>query len=209
LIAEFKRASPSAGPIRPDASVTDAARAYEQGGAAAMSVLTEEHNFAGSLDDLREAAGACGLPLLRKDFILDPYQLHEAAAAGASAVLLIVAALDARTLAALHDAARELSLDVLVEVHDAEELALAAAIGADLIGINNRDLRDFKVDPERTHALLDAVPDGALVVSESGIATAADLTRLSAAGVAAALIGERLMRAGDPVQALRDLLAGS
>jgi indole-3-glycerol phosphate synthase len=192
--------------------VSELARAYEDGGAAAMSVLTEEHSFGGSLDDLREAASACSLPLLRKDFIVDAYQLHEAAAAGASAVLLIVAALDPRTLAELQLAAHELSLDVLVEVHDAAELELAAASGAALIGVNNRDLRDFSVDPERTYALLDAMPPGALVVSESGIATAAELTRLSGAGVAAALIGERLMRADDPAGALRELraeLAGS
>jgi indole-3-glycerol phosphate synthase len=173
-----------------------------------MSVLTEEHRFGGSLDDLRAAAAACSLPLLRKDFIVDRYQLHEAAAAGASAVLLIVAALEPRTLADLQGAARELSLDVLVEVHDAAELAVAVAAGAVLIGVNNRDLRDFSVDPERTYALLDSMPAGALVVSESGIATAAELARLSAAGIAAALIGERLMRADDPATALRGLRGG-
>lgn len=207
LIAEFKRASPSAGPIRPEADVAAVARAYEAGGAAAISVLTEAHRFRGSLDDLRAAAGACALPLLRKDFVVDIYQLHEARAAGASAILLIVAALEQSLLRELHDAARELSLDVLVEVHDGAELELAAAIGAQLIGVNNRDLRDFSVDPERTFALLDGMPDGAVVVSESGITQIADLRRLRSAGVDAALIGERLMRDGDPAAALREMRA--
>jgi indole-3-glycerol phosphate synthase len=207
IIAEHKRRSPSAGAIRPGSSVAEIARAYEKGGAAAMSVLTEERNFGGSLDDLREAAGACSLPLLRKDFIVDAYQLHEAAAAGASAVLLIVAALDPGALAELHSAAGELSLDVLVEVHDAAELGVAAAIGAELIGVNNRDLRDFSVDPSRTFALLEAMPKGALVVSESGISNAAELVRLIDAGVDGALIGERLMRADDPEDALSELRA--
>jgi indole-3-glycerol phosphate synthase len=205
IIAEHKRRSPSAGDIRPGSNVAEIARAYEAGGAAAMSVLTEEHNFGGSLDDLRAAAAACSLPLLRKDFIFDRYQLHEAAVVGASAVLLIVAALDRDTLAELMHEAGELSLDVLVEVHDGEELDLALAAGAELIGVNNRDLRDFSVEPTRTYALLDSMPPGALVVSESGIATAADLARLDAAGVAGALIGERLMRAEDPAAALREL----
>ena len=206
VIAEFKRRSPSAGPIRPGSSVSEIARAYELGGAAAISVLTEQRNFGGSLADLREAAQACSLPLLRKDFIVDPYQLHEAVAAGASGVLLIVAALDADLLGSLHAAARQLSLDVLVEVHDAGELALARSIGAELVGVNNRDLRDFSVDPERTYALLAAMAPDTIVVSESGIANPRDLARLDAAGVDAALIGERLMRADDPALALRELL---
>jgi indole-3-glycerol phosphate synthase len=208
VIAEHKRRSPSAGPIRPGSSIAEVVRAYEQGGAVALSVLTEGPNFDGALEDLREAARACSLPLLRKDFIVDRYQLHEAAAAGASAVLLIVAALDVATLRSLQSAAAELSLDVLVEVHDAAELEVAAAVGAELIGVNNRDLRDFSVDVERTYALLPAMPDGAVVVSESGIAGAGDLARLSAAGVDGVLIGERLMRSADPAQALRELLAG-
>jgi len=205
LIAEFKRCSPSAGAIRSGAAVAEIARAYERGGAAAISILTDEPYFGGSLADLRDAAGACDLPLLRKDFIIDSYQLHEARAAGASAVLLIVAALAQNELAKLHVAARELSLDVLVEVHDATELARASAIGAELIGVNNRDLRDFSVDPQRTFALLDAMPSGALVVAESGISNAVQLARLDAAGVAGALVGERLMRAPDPAAALREL----
>lgn len=205
VIAEHKRRSPSAGPIRPGSSIAEIARAYEAGGAAAMSVLTEEQHFDGSLEDLREAARACSLPLLRKDFIIDPYQLHEAAAAGASAVLLIVAALDPRLLASLHSAAAELSLDVLVEVHDRDELEIAAGSGATIIGVNNRDLRDFSVDTERTYALLDAMPADVLVISESGIASADDLSRLAAAGVDAVLVGERLMRSSDPATALREL----
>jgi indole-3-glycerol phosphate synthase len=170
-------------------------------------VLTEERHFDGSLKDLREAHAACRLPLLRKDFIVDSYQLAEAAAAGASAVLLIVAALAPAALAALHADAQERGLDVLVEVHDAAELELAAAAGAHIIGVNNRDLRDFSVDVERTFSLLGAMPDGALVVAESGIGSAAQLRRLREHGVHAALIGERLMREADPAGALRALLA--
>jgi indole-3-glycerol phosphate synthase len=171
-----------------------------------MSVLTEERHFDGSLEDLRVAAASCSLPLLRKDFIIDAYQLHEARAAGASAVLLIVAALDPQSLRSLHERASELALDVLVEVHDAVELEQANSIGAELIGINNRDLRDFTVDTQRTYALLDATPPGVLVVSESGISTAADLAELAAAGVDAVLVGERLMRSDDPAAALAALL---
>jgi indole-3-glycerol phosphate synthase len=208
LIAEFKRRSPSAGEIRAGSSPSEIARAYERGGAAAMSVLTDGPYFGGSLADLREAAGACALPLLRKDFILEEYQLHEARAAGASAVLLIVAALDQERLGSLLGAAHELGLDALVEVHDAPELARAAAAGAQLIGVNNRDLRDFSVDAQRTFALLAQMPQGALVVAESGISDARMLARLEAAGVAGALVGERLMRAASPERALRELLTG-
>ena len=160
VIAEFKRRSPSAGTLRERPDVTELVGAYERGGAAAVSILTEGPHFDGSLEDLREARAACALPILRKDFIVDPYQLHEARAAGADAVLLIVAALDQPTLRALHEQARELGLDALVEVHDRAELARANEVGARLIGINNRDLRDFSVDVERTFALLEEVPDG-------------------------------------------------
>ena len=172
-----------------------------------MSVLTEERHFDGSLDDLREAYGACRLPLLRKDFVIDSFQLDEACAAGASAVLLIVAALEPEALAALHAEAGERGLDVLVEVHDRAELEVALALGAEIIGVNNRDLRDFSVDVERTFSLLGAMPAGALVVAESGIGSAAQLRRLREHGVHAALIGERLMREADPAAALRSLLA--
>jgi len=205
IIAEHKRRSPSAGPIRPGSSVSEVVRAYERGGAAAISVLTEERYFDGSLDDLREAHAACRLPLLRKDFIVDPYQLSEAVSAGASAVLLIVAALEPAALASLHDEACRCGLDVLVEVHDRAELDAALGVGAEIIGVNNRDLRDFSVDIERTFGLLDAMPDEAIVVAESGIATPEHLDRLRRRGVHAALIGERLMRESDPALALESL----
>ncbi len=207
LIAEFKRRSPSAGEIRAGSSAGEIARAYERGGAAAMSVLTDGPYFGGSLADLREAATACALPLLRKDFVLDVYQLHEARAAGASAVLLIVAAIADEELQSLHSAALALGLDALVEVHDAPELERALAAGASLIGVNNRDLRDFSVEPQRTFALLELMPPDTLVVAESGISTREQLERRAAAGVAGALVGERLMRADSPERALRELIA--
>ncbi|HEY5193706.1 MAG TPA: indole-3-glycerol phosphate synthase TrpC [Solirubrobacteraceae bacterium] len=210
VIAEFKRRSPSAGPLREQAvDVAEIVSAYESGGASALSVLTEGPNFEGSLADVRVAREACGLPILRKDFIVDPYQLYEAQAAGADAVLLIVAALEQEELASLHDLARTLGLDVLVEVHDREELARAARIGARLIGVNNRDLRDFSVDVRRTERLLAEMPAGTTVVSESGISTPEQLEQLEREGVAAVLVGESLMRASDPRGALAALLRGS
>jgi indole-3-glycerol phosphate synthase len=205
VIAEFKRRSPSAGALRERPDLREVVGAYERGGAAALSILTEGPHFEGSLDDLRTARATCGLPLLCKDFIVDPYQLHEARAAGADAVLLIVAALDEPTLRALHDEARALGLDVLVEVHDRAELRRALDLGAEMIGINNRDLRDFTVDIERTFALLDEIPEGVAVVSESGIATPEQLQRLQERGVRAVLVGETLMRAADPEAALETL----
>jgi indole-3-glycerol phosphate synthase len=207
VIAEFKRRSPSAGTLREGADVSEIVRAYERGGAVALSVLTEGPSFGGSLEDLRAARAACDLPILRKDFIVDPYQLYEAKDAGADAVLLIVAALAAEELASLHSSARELGLDVLVEVHDSEELQCALALGADLIGINNRDLRDFSVEVGRTSQLMAQVPAGVTVVSESGIATAEQLRDLHTEGVRAVLVGELLMRAEDPEAALRALRA--
>lgn len=206
VIAEFKRRSPSAGPLRERPDLPEMVAAYERGGASALSVLTEGPNFEGSLDDLRAARATCRLPVLRKDFIVDPYQLHEARAAGADAVLLIVAALEQPLLVQLHEQALALGLDVLVEVHDAGELRRAADAGAALIGVNNRDLRDFSVDVRRTFQLLDLMPSGATVVSESGIATAGQLRELEEQGVHAALVGETLMRARDPERALRKLL---
>jgi indole-3-glycerol phosphate synthase len=169
-------------------------------------VLTEEPNFGGSLDDLRIARRLCELPVLRKDFIVDEYQLIEARTACADAVLLIVAALETATLARLHDAAQGLGLEVLVEVHDHDELDRALGVGAQLIGINNRDLRDFSVDLGRTTLLRGAIADGIAVVSESGIAEAGQLRSLEQEGVDAVLVGESLMRAGDPQRALRELL---
>jgi indole-3-glycerol phosphate synthase len=202
VIAEFKRRSPSAGELRENADLTRVVRAYELGGASALSVLTEGPNFGGSLEDLRAAREACGLPILRKDFVVERYQLHEALLAGADAVLLIVAALSPQELESLHRAALELSLEVLVEVHDREELAVALSAGASLIGINNRDLRDFSVDLDRTSLLMAHMPPGVTVVSESGIASGAQLASLERDGVDAVLVGERLMRAADPAAAL-------
>ena len=207
VIAEFKRRSPSAGSLHGAPDLAAILAAYERGGAVAASILTEEPNFGGSLEDLRLARRASGLPLLRKDFVIDVYQLHEAIAAGADAVLLIVAALADEELAELHGAAVGLGLDVLVEVHDAGELARAAALGAAIIGVNNRDLRDFSVDMGRTERLLEAMPEGTLVVSESGISSATQLAALQAQGVDAVLVGETLMRAGDPAAALAGLRA--
>ncbi|MFN8133192.1 MAG: indole-3-glycerol phosphate synthase TrpC [Solirubrobacteraceae bacterium] len=205
VIAEHKRRSPSVGAIRADLSVPEVVAAYERGGAAAVSVLTERHHFGGSLDDLRAARAATGVPILRKDFVVDRYQLYESAAAGADAILLIVAALDARALAALHDEALGLDLDVVVEVHDEEELEAALAVGAEVIGINNRDLSDFTVDVGRTHELLADVPAGKTVVSESGFSTRAELDELESVGVDAVLIGETLMRSPDLELACREL----
>jgi indole-3-glycerol phosphate synthase len=206
VIAEFKRRSPSAGVLRREPELEDMLAAYERGGAVAASVLTEGPNFGGSLDDLAAARAACRLPLLRKDFIVDPYQLHEALAAGADAVLLIVAALPPEQLAQLHAQAGDLGLNALVEVHDEDELAVALEIGAQIVGINNRDLRDFSVDTGRTERLMAAMPEGVIAVSESGIGGAEQLRRLCERGVQAVLVGESLMRAGDPAAALRALL---
>jgi indole-3-glycerol phosphate synthase len=205
VIAEHKRRSPSAGPIREDASVEEVVRAYELGGAAALSVLTEPSHFGGSLDDLRAARAATHLPVLRKDFVVDPYQLVESAAAGADAILLIVAALAPAELLDLHREALALDLDVLVEVHDEEELEIALEVEAEVIGINNRDLGDFTVDIERTYELLSDVPAGKTVVSESGFSTREQLDELDRVGIDAVLIGETLMRAPDIEAACREL----
>lgn len=208
LIAEHKRRSPSAGTIRDGATVAEVVGAYERGGAAALSVLTEERHFGGSLEDLRSARATSELPILRKDFVLDPYQVVESAAAGADAILLIVAALPPAALVELHAQARELGLDVLVEVHDAGELAGALALEPALIGINNRNLGDFSVDVQRTYELLADVPAGTTVVSESGIGARDQLDELERAGVDAVLVGERLMRAEDVEGACRLLSRG-
>ena len=205
LIAEHKRRSPSAGEIRAGTSVTEMVRAYERGGAAALSILTEERHFGGSLDDLVEARAASDLPILRKDFTLDPYQLVEARAVGADAVLLVVGSLEPDALASLVQEARALDIDALVEVHDQEELEAALAIDADLIGINNRDLQDFSVDISKTFDLLAGVPAGKTVVSESGIVYREQIEELERVGVDAVLVGETLMRAADPEAACREL----
>ena len=203
LIAEFKRRSPSAGEIRGGASVGETVAAYQRGGAAALSILTDSESFGGSLDDVREARAASSLPILRKDFVVDPYQLLEAATSGADAVLLIVAALDDETLAALHEEARGLDLDCLVEVHDEAELERALEIDVDVIGINNRDLRDLSVDVDVTARLIIDVPAGKTVVAESGFSHRDQLDELERIGVDAVLIGEALMRLGDPEGAAR------
>jgi len=206
LVAEHKRRSPSAGEIRAGSTVTDIVKAYEGGGAAAISILTEESHFGGSLDDLREARAASVLPILRKDFIVDPYQVYESAVAGADAILLIVAALEPAELAELPPEALLLDLDVVVEIHDEEELDCALdVVDADVIGINNRDLSDFSVDVERTYELLADVPAGKTVISESGFHTREQLDDLERVGVDAVLIGESLMRAPDPEAAVREL----
>jgi len=205
VIAEFKRRSPSAGAMHDAPDLLALLSAYRSGGAVAISILTEGPNFGGALEDLLRASAACELPLLRKDFIVDHYQLLEARAAGADAVLLIVAALDAQQLSSLYDAAHALGLDVLVEVHSREELQTALSIEADIVGINNRDLRDFSVDVERTGRLMADIPAGVTVVSESGIATADQLERLHESGVHAALVGESLMRSSDPAAMLAGL----
>ena len=205
VIAEFKRSSPSAGAIASEAGVREIAAAYERGGAAALSVLTDRANFGGTLDDLRAARAASGLPILRKDFIVDTYQLYEAAVNGADAVLLIVAALSDDSLSLLYEESRLLDLDCLVEVHDERDLDRALELDADVIGINNRNLADLTVDLETTPELLTDVPAGKTVVSESGYDRPEQLLELERIGCDAVLIGEALMRSVDPEGAIRDL----
>jgi indole-3-glycerol phosphate synthase len=207
VIAEFKRASPSKGEIRGGASACETARAYERGGAAALSVLTEEDFFRGSLEDLREAKRCASLPVLRKDFVFDEYQIYESAAAGADALLLIAAALEDDALARLRTLAEdELGVDALVEVHTEYEMRRAARAGARTVGVNNRDLRTFNVTLETSIALAPHAPAGSLLVSESGIAGASDIAMLRACGFEAFLVGETLMRAVRPEDALRSLV---
>lgn len=204
VIAEFKRASPSRGAIRADAAPDEIARAYAGAGAVALSVLTDRDFFDGCLEDLRKARAACALPVLRKDFTLEPIQLLEARAAGADAALLIVAALEDARLRELLGCARELGLAALVEVHTAQELDRALEAGAELVGINNRDLKSFVTDVAVTRELAPRAA-GCCVVSESGLSEAAVLRELGEAGADAFLVGEALMRAPDPGSALRDL----
>jgi indole-3-glycerol phosphate synthase len=205
IIAEFKRHSPSAGSIQGGADPVTVARMYEAGGAAAMSVLTEPDHFKGSLNDLRAVAAAVSIPLLRKDFAVDRHQVYEAALAGAEAVLIIIAGLSDAEALKLLDAAHQTRLDALVEVHTAEELQRAAAIGARLIGVNNRNLKTLKVDLETSLRLAELAPADATLVAESGLRTREDIVRLQGAGYRAFLIGETLMRASDPQAALAQL----
>jgi len=205
VIAEIKRRSPSRGEIRPDFDPVAIAKSYADAGAAALSVLTDERFFGGHLDFLTRVRREVDLPLLRKDFVVDPYQIDEARVAGADAVLLIVAALGARAVRTLRQRALERGLDALVEVHDEDELAVALEAGADLVGINNRDLRSFETDLAVTERLAPRIPEGVVVVAESGIFTPRDVSRLTGAGAHACLVGESLMREADVGKALRHL----
>jgi indole-3-glycerol phosphate synthase len=209
MIAEIKRASPSAGPIRPGADPAAIARDYARGGASALSVLTDRQFFDGELGFLARVRAAVDLPLLRKDFVIDPYQVSEARAAGADGVLLIVAALDAPRLAELLAAARDHQLDALVEVHDLAEVDVALSAGARLLGVNHRDLRTFAVDMTLTAQIAPRVPAGVVLVGESGIRTRDDIDALGRAGVHAVLVGEHLMRASSPGDALLALRGGT
>ena len=208
VIAELKKASPSKGLIRPEFDVESLAWGLEQGGAAVLSVLTEDRFFQGSLENLRRASAAVTIPCLRKDFMVDPFQVLEARANGADAILLIVAALSDVTLRALREEARRLELDVLCEVHDREELERARALDCECVGVNSRDLKTFEVSLDRACELAEALPKGAVHVAESGIHTRADIDRLRAAGFEAFLIGESLMRQPDPGAALQEVLQG-
>jgi indole-3-glycerol phosphate synthase len=206
IIAELKKASPSKGMLREDYRPAVIARGYEQVGAAAISVLTDEEFFKGSLEDLAAVSEVVKIPVLRKDFILDPFQILEARAAGADAVLLIVSAHTDADLKVLQDSARSMRLDVLMEVHDRDELSRAVDLGAEVIGVNSRDLTTMELDPKRHYDLAKLMPANVLRVAESGIRTAADIERLLVAGYDAFLIGETLMRQPEPAAALALLL---
>lgn len=208
VIAEHKRRSPSAGAIREDLTLDEVVGAYERGGAAALSVLTEGPNFGGSLDDLCRARAASALPILRKDFTVAPYQLHEAGAGGADAILLIVAALPQPQLQGLHARATELGLAALVEAHDEIELERALELGATLVGINSRNLATLTLDRNRSLALAAGIPPGVTKVAESGFSTPDELRELEQAGFDAVLIGEALMRSPDIEAACRALTGG-
>jgi len=207
VIAEVKKASPSKGLIRKDFNPAQIARSYEAGGAACLSVLTDVDFFQGSNLYLGEARGACSLPVLRKDFTIDPYQVYEARVIGADAILLIVAALEDGPLVEMANLAMELGMDVLVEVHDIDELERALQTGCELIGVNNRNLRTFEVSLDTTLALKDAVPRDRTLVTESGIATRADVAKMREAGVQTFLVGESFMREPEPGTALQRLFA--
>lgn len=209
IIAEFKRASPSAGWIARDADPAAVARAYQQGGAACMSVLTDVEYFRGSDADLQAARAACALPVIRKDFIIDEYQVLETRALGADAMLLIVAALDDARLRDFSELGAGLGLSVLVEVHDQSELERALDVPGRLLGINNRDLHRFETRLETSEQLAPQVPAGRIVVAESGLHTRADIERMQAADIHAFLIGESVMRNADPERALRELIGNT
>lgn len=208
VIAEVKKASPSKGVLRADFDPAVIAASYAAGGACCLSVLTDRDFFQGNPDYLRQARAACALPVLRKDFIIDPYQVAEAHAWGADAILLIVAALDDAAMAALEAQALDLGMDVLVEVHDAVELRRALTLQTPLIGINNRDLRSFETRLDTTLSLLESIPADRLVVTESGIATPADVAVMREHGVNTFLVGEAFMRADDPGKRLAELFSG-
>ncbi len=208
VIAEIKKASPSKGVLRADFDPAAIARSYARGGATALSVLTDRDFFAGAPDCLIEARAACELPALRKDFIVDPLQVYEARAMGADAILLIVAALTDARMGELGGLAEALGMDVLIEVHDRTELARALALSPRLVGINNRDLRTFDTRLETTLEMLDEVPDDCLIVTESGIHTAVDVTKMRAHGVHAFLVGEAFMKADDPGGKLAEMFGG-
>lgn len=207
VIAEIKKASPSKGILREDFRPPEIAASYERGGATCLSVLTDQDFFQGSNAHLREARAACTLPILRKDFIIDPYQVYEARAIGADCILLIVACLDDDRLRELSILAQELGLDVLMEVHDREELEQALAIPGRLIGINNRDLRSFRVDLETTTGMLDAIPADRIPITESGIRSREEVAHMRGHGIHAFLVGEAFMRAADPDEMLARLFA--
>ena len=205
VIAEVKRASPSRGVLRENFDPAAIARSYEAGGAACLSVLTDREFFQGGLEHLEAARGACSLPVLRKDFIVDPYQVYEARVHGADCILLIVACLSRGDMKGLESLARELGMAVLVEVHDAAELEAALELSTPLIGINNRNLRTFETRLETTLGLLGSIPKGRLPITESGILSSGDVARMRAVGVNAFLVGEAFMRASEPGQALKEL----
>lgn len=207
VISEIKKASPSKGLLASHFDPVGLAQKYEQGGAAALSVLTDRDFFQGSLEDLKSARAACGLPVIRKDFTISEYHVHEAAAAGADAILLIVAILEESELRGFRALASEYGMAALVEAHDARETELALKSGAEIIGINNRDLRTFQVSLETSIELATRIPSGVLKVSESGIFSSADIRKLTGAGFDAFLVGEHLVKSGDPTRALQELVA--
>ena len=206
IISEVKKASPSKGLIREDFNPVEIAEVYETHGASALSVLTDEKFFQGSVTYLEQIANTVKLPILRKDFTIDPYQIYEARAIGASAILLIVSILTPEELADYLDLSRQLDLDALVEVHTEEELAVALDVGAEIVGINNRNLKTFEVTLETTFSFIDRMPDDILKVSESGIYTRDDVVKLRDAGADAVLVGESLMREADMGSKLRELV---